>query len=337
MHIYIVIRVRVCYVHDHHTEEGHTFRLPSIRNTHLSIAARRVAVAGITSQPGMVSLVLWDFDTQKTSIVDVSKDTCLNSVLLHPHEDAFLLFGGKQTPAAAAGRGLYPEAVDYVKYSVDGAMISAQELWVNGGWTQENWHWGIYPSGAEGLSTCYYETHLISDRATPDSQLVYEDRYISYDMHSDVLLVDKLTRPIPATCKMSTLPEWPALLRQNVRWKDVVYMAGRNGWRQEPLFIRKFNDMTSARETEMSEIDHSVANPRTRLVRFVRGYKDNENSGFWILCDDRFFILIGYYQIQVWCFEKDLVMADEEPGYRKERTRRAEIRATERRRDAKEK
>lgn len=330
------MRSRVCHVFDHRTEEEQSFQLPSLPDVRMSVAARLIAVVVSTQGPGFASVLLRDFDTQKTSILDVSlgSDSIVQSVVLHPHGDAFYVMtrGRLSHPhhEPARSSGLKTE---FLKFNLHGEMTFKRECWANSEWILDHWDWGFGPTGSGSDYTIPLGTRYTGLDAKTQKTPIYEDHYIDYDMRSDRVVKTRSTRQVGEAGYGSGQSERSGPLRRNMRWKDMSYLVWYKAHRLESILVHNLNDTSSALKTEILDID-KIANSEKRSARIMLG--GDHVDDYWLVGDDKLLVMINSEEVQVWCFEEKLMMPGEEPHYRAERTRRAETRAAERRLDAME-
>lgn len=232
-----------------------------------------------------------------------------------------------------AGGSLCGIIMEISKYNFNGDLVSSQQVRFKGCRLHEACHRTIYPAGIEGLYAFRDNTIFSPDPDISIERSHYDNQRILYDIRLDKLVLEKATPPSQICCNRPTRQQWP-WPREYLCWKDVEYMAGHHGGTLGSISVHNSKDLSTLQWTEMSNIRFNLAAPRERFAR--RESYDMEGVNF-IRGDDRFFIVIGTHEIQVWCFEEDLVMAGEEPEYRAERRRRAESRSAKRRLHAEEK
>jgi len=320
------MRSRICHVFDHRTEEGHFFRLPSLSTARMSVAARRLAVVGSPAEAGFASVLLRNFDTQKSSILQVSlgSDSYAQSIVLHPREDAFYLIttGRPRQPYDEEARSFVAK-VEFLKFNFQGQMTFKRECWAKSQWVFDHWNWGFGPTVNGSHYTMALGTKYIGLDCRIKTTRVYEDHYIDYDMESEKVVYEKLTRRLSEAASGSRQSERSGPLRQNMRWKDVNYFGWYQERRLESILVQNVRDSASAWKTEMLEID-SIANSEKRSARIM--LHGDYVGDHWLVGDERFLVMMSFDEVQVWCFEKDLVMPGEEPHYRAERAREADLR-----------
>lgn len=325
------MRSRVCHIYDHHTEEGNFFQLPSLPIVRMSVAARQIAIVCPSLEPGFASVLLRNFDTQKTSVLNVSlgSDSYAEGVVLHPLGDAFYLITRGlvrppyDEPARSSG-----EKIEFLKFNYQGEMTFKRECWAKSEWILDHWNWGFGPTGSGSHYTIPLGTKYTGLDPSTKKTPIYEDHYIDYNMWSDRVVYDKSTRKVFQAQYGSSQPERSGLLRQNMRWKDMTYFVWYKARGLESILVQNVNDTSFAWKTEILDVD-KLANSekRSAMIMLYGDYVDD----YWLVGDERFLVMINFEEVQVWCFDKDLVMPGEEPHYRAERTRRADIRAAERR------
>lgn len=291
----------------------------------MSVAARRLAVVGSPAEAGFASVLLRDFDTQKSSILQVSldSDSYAQSIVLHPREDAFYLIatGRLRQPYHEEARSFVAK-VEFLKFNFQGQMTVKRECWVKSQWVFDHCNWGFGSTVDGSHYTMSLETKYIGLDGGIKTTPVYEDHYIHYNMESEKVVYEKSTRRMCEAASWSE-SERPGALRQNMRWKDVAYFGCYRGRRLESILVQNVKDSASVRKTEILDID-SIADSEKRSARIML-HGDYVND-YWLVGDERFLVLISFDEVQVWCFEKDLVMPGEEPHYRAERARKAFLR-----------
>ena len=327
----MIIRSRVCHVLDHHTGQKNTFRLPFISRIRISITGRRVATAGPPSKAGSASLILWDFDTQETRELNVSwdSDLYLQSVLLHAYEDAvYLITGWTVEQAGVVSGGPFNDAIEVLKYNFQEELISRSACQTGDQWKPEDYLMGPVPTSGQGHLTIAFQTLDMGIIDPIMMKSLFWDHCVLYDTRSDKLTHERFYRRQKRLYGDGdgNYDLAPRQLHEIMHWEDVAYTATFYGG----IVLHSFYDKPSIRQTEILDIDHSFANAEKRSASVMRG-QVSLNRRDWLLGDEAFLVSIGTEEIEVWCFEKDLVMADEEPQYRAERTRRADGRAAERR------
>lgn len=330
------MRFRVCHVFDHRTEEEQSFQLPSLPTVRMSVAARLTAVVVSTSGPGSASVLLRNFDTQKTSILEVSlgSDSVVESVVLHPDGDAFYivtrgrLSHPRHEPARSSGL-----QTEFLKFNLEGEMTLKRECWANSEWILDHWDWGFGPTGSGSHCIIPLGTRYVGLDPETGKTPIYEDHYIDYDMRSDRVVKNRSTRRVREGGYGSGQSDRSGPLRQNMRWGDMSYHVWYKSRRLESLLVHNLNDTSPTLKTEILDID-KIANSEKRSARIMLG--GDHVDDYWLVGDERFLVMINLEEVQVWCFEEKLMMPGEEPHYRAERTIRAKTRAAHRRLDAME-
>ena len=295
----------------------------------MSVAARRVAVVGAPPEHDFASVLVRDFDTQKTRILNVGlgSDSIAQSIVLHPNGDAFYLINRRRRFQAynEAGRSS-SERIDFLKFDFQGEMTFKRECWGKSEWISEHWIWD--PTGSGSHHTIPLGTKYIGLDPKTKNSPVYQDHCIDYDMQSDRVTYDKTTRRVREAQYGSSQPERSGPLRQNMRWKDVTYFAWYKARHLDAILVQHVDDTSSAWKTEILDIHRGAdAEKRSARIMLYGDYVDD----YWLVGDERFLVSINFEEVQVWCFDKDLVMPGEERHYRVERTKRADVRAAERR------
>ena len=298
------------------------------------MAARRIALVCPPPEFESASVLIRDFDTQKTSILNVNLggDSYAQDIVLHRNGDAFYLItrarGFNRYGDITVSSG---EKIEFLKFNFQGAMTSKRESWANSELISDHNNWGFGPTGSANQYTITLGTNYPGLNPSIETTPVYEDHYVDYDMQSDKVSYVTSTRKVFEAEYGSSQPERSGALRRNMRWKDMTYSAWYKARRLRSILVQNVNDSSSARKTEILDIDKFAdSEKRSARIMLYADYVDD----YWLLGDERFLVLISSEQVRVWCFEKDFIMPGEDPYYRAERTRRAEVRASERTLDA---
>lgn len=294
------------------------------------MAARHIAVVGSAGEAGFASVLLRAFDTRKSSVLNVflGSDSWAQGVVLHPGGDAFYLITTVRPhhpydePARSSGAKM-----EFLKFNFKGEMTFKRECWAKSEWIFNHWNWGfgLMASGSH-YSIALGTRYIGLDRKIKNTP-VYEDHYIHYDMESEKVVYEKSTRRVSEAEYGSSQPERSGPLRQNIRCNDMAYFIWYKARRLDSILAQKVNESSSAWKTEILNIDSAVNSERQSAKIML--YSDDAED-YWLAVDERFLVLIEYEEIQVWCFDPHLVMPNDEPQYRAERTRRADARAAER-------
>lgn len=322
------MRCRVCHVYDDRTEESHFFHLPSLPPVPISVAARHIAVVVLPADSGFASVVLRNCDTRKSSILNIvlDSDSYTRAVVLHPRGDAFYLFTtGPTYNLYDEETGYWNGRIEVQKFNFQGEMMFKRECWVRLNLIMDR---SIRFNPTVNGSHCFIALGARYRASCGDYSSIVQDHYIHYDMESEEVSYEKSARKVCEPDPVSDQPACRGPIRQNMRWKDMTYFAWYSRRRFKAIMVQSVNDLSSARMTETLDIDPD-ANAGKRVAWIMRHGDDVADYG--LVGDERFLVLIDFDEVQVWCFEKDLVMPSEDPDYRVERMRRADVRAAKRR------
>ncbi len=293
------------------------------------MAARHIAAVVLPAEAGFASVVLRNCDTQKSSILKVilGSDSRAHAVVLHPRGDAFyLITTGQPRSAYDEETGYQKTRIEALKFNFQGEMMFKRECWAKYRSILDRNNWSFDPT----VNGSHYTIALESKYQVGciEKASVFQDLYIDYDMESEKMSYEKIFRRVCELGSGSGQPRIREPFPRNMRWKDSTYFAWYEGRRLGSILVQDVNDSWSARKTEILDID-TFANAEKRAARIMQ--HGNGEDDYWLVGDEKFLVLVKLDEVQVWCFEKGLVMPGEEPDYRAERMRRADMRAAKRR------
>lgn len=296
----------------------------------VALTGHRVALLGRSADPGSIPIWLWDYETRKTTIINISTNSFSvnETIVLHPHEEALCVMNIEKENAQVESRG----SIIASKYDVLGQMLSCQRVQTDDALFLDPLH-RLRPCLNQEYFTTFFEGVLFSRRRS--GTLVktgQETGFASYDMRTDTFSCSKEPEDERAMgCQTKDMLTRLFHFHQNILVEDVIYTAGAKEGCLDSIFIRASRDPSHMWETEMSQIERSWV----LEGRYSGGVAGSQGwSGLlspWIFGDDRFFVVFGGNEVHIWCFDEDVLMANEDRSYREERTKRARARAEARR------
>ena len=105
-----------------------------------------------------------------------------------------------------------------------------------------------------------------------------------------------------------------------------MYMASGDPTSTGPMMVQDLTEISQAREAETSQICHGVLEPGQPLGLDARLVESTVFRAV-LLGDETFMVHIGHTNINVWCFDENVPLANEVVAYGREAKRRADERA----------
>ncbi|KAI9823383.1 MAG: hypothetical protein M1819_001356 [Sarea resinae] len=293
-----------CYVSDYIKDIHRSFRLPRVSFKEITSNGRCVCV--FEANTDKVSGIIWDFESEQSRSFEISHRGRDIHLGLHPKEDSIFVISWDETAICRFSR-----------YTFDGTELGSQVFTIDRPFMMARSYFNIHPRDRSGRMSLFYGMGMSS------SDLTMEDGHFVFDPKYDRLMKHEypfspLKQQVAGGQKLWQEERWPDRLNLGFCFEEMVYTVYIKDGFQPMIVIRDLHEQTLPVEPEVS------TNCGTSIV--PRDPPPLERQNYFLCGDDKFLVLLTESGAEIFCFDEDIRLPDEDSSYRDRRRKRLEER-----------